>query len=170
MGLLRLPDSLRAELSKPYGMLLTGDLESNIKAVIDLANKKHPPKIVVVGDFALSGFIKLGYLPSLGIYDKKTKRSSFTTTIKPTEVVSNPAGHISDEAIIAIKRLLSSPTPSTLYVDGEEDLLSIPAILHSPEGSFVIYGLPEKGMVLITVEKSIKKKVSEIMKHFERVF
>ncbi|MBC7112664.1 MAG: DUF359 domain-containing protein [Candidatus Methanomethyliales bacterium] len=169
MGLLRLPERLRSELSKPHGLLLTGDLDSNVDSVLSLIRQENPPKVVVVGDYALTGFIKFGYMPSLGIYDRKTKRFPFPLTLEPTEVTKNPPGHISDEAVLAIRRLISSPSPSLLYVDGEEDLLSIPAILHSPEGSFVIYGLPSKGMVVIKVDKEIKKKVTKILEDFERV-
>lgn len=169
LGLLRLPEKLRCELSKPYGTLLTGDLDSNVKLVLGLANKKRPPKIVVVGDYVLTGFINRGYVPNLAIYDKKSKRAPFPITLEPTEVVKNPPGHISDEAILTIKRLLSSPGPSILYVEGEEDLLSLPVILHSPDGSFVIYGIPGKGMALVMVNKEIKKKASEFMDKFEKV-
>ncbi|MCX8181609.1 MAG: DUF359 domain-containing protein [Candidatus Methanomethyliaceae archaeon] len=170
MGLLRLPEWLRSELSKPYGILLTGDLESNVNSVLSLIKDERPPKVIVVGDYALTGFIKFGYIPSLGIFDRKTKRSPFPLTINPTESVVNPPGHISDEAILAIRRLLSSSTSSLLFVDGEEDLLALPAILHSPEGSFVIYGIPSVGMMLVKVDKDVKKKVSEILDNFERVF
>ncbi|MGQ9759108.1 MAG: GTP-dependent dephospho-CoA kinase family protein [Candidatus Methanomethylicaceae archaeon] len=169
MGAFRLPERLRPALSKPYGTLLMGELNSNVKVVVGLINKKRPPKVVVVGDYVLVGFINYGYTPSLGIYDKKSKRSPFPADIEPTEVVTNPPGHISDEAILAIKRLLSSPSPSILYVEGEEDLLSLPVILYSPEGSFVIYGIPEKGMALIMVNKEIKRKALEFMDQFERV-
>lgn len=169
LGLLKLPEWLRSELSKPYGMILTGDLDSNVKIVLSMINEERPPKVIVVGDYALGGFLKLGYMPSLGIFDRKTKRSPFPLTMNPTDTVVNPPGHISDEAAFAIKRLLSYSAPSLLFVDGEEDLLALPAILYSPERSFVIYGLPSVGMALVKVDKDIKKKISEILDDFERV-
>ncbi len=169
MGMLKMPETLRSELSKPYGILLAGDLDSNVDDVLTLIKREHPPRVVIVGDYVLTGFIKSGYMPSLGIYDRKTKRSPFPLNLKHTETVVNPPGHISDQAVLAIKRLLSSPEPSILYVEGEEDLLALPAVLHSPDGSFVIYGLPERGMILIKVEKNIKKKVAEILERFDRV-
>jgi len=169
LGLLKMPEKLRPELSKPFGILLTGDLESNVNFVLSLIKKEHPPKVIIVGDYVLMGFIKLDYMPSLGIYDRKSRRSPFPSALKPTDTVFNPAGHISDEAVVAIRRLLSSSSPSILYVEGEEDLLSLPAIIHSPEGAFVIYGLPSTGMVLIKVDKETKKKVAEILKSFERI-
>ena len=169
LGLLRLPERLRSELSKPYGILLTGELDSNVKSVLSMMNKESPPKVIIVGDYVLMGFIKFGYMPALGIFDRKTKRSPFLLTINPTESVVNPPGHISDEAVFAIRRLISCSASSLLFVDGEEDLLALPAILYSPEGSYVIYGLPSVGMVLVKVNKDVKKKVSEILEAFERV-
>jgi len=168
LGSLRMPTRLRDELSKQYGTLLTGDPKSNVKATLDILRSKRPPKVIVVGDFTLKAFIESGYRPDLGIFDNKTKRSSFPVLEKPTNVVSNPAGHISDEAVSSIRQLLLSKGPSLLFVDGEEDLLALPAILHSPEGSIVIYGMPGKGMVVIVADKEIKEKIASLISQFER--
>ena len=168
MGSLRMPTRLRDELSKQYGTLLTGDPKSNVEAALDILRSKRPPKVVVVGDFTLKAFIESGYRPNLGIFDNKTKRSLFPISERPTNVVSNPAGHISDEAVLTIRRLLLSEGPSLLFVDGEEDLLSLPAILYSPEGSIVIYGMPGKGMVVIVADKEIKEKIASLISQFER--
>jgi uncharacterized protein (UPF0218 family) len=163
-----MPLRLRDELSKQYGILLKGDIESNVKTALDILRAKHPPKIIVVGDFTLKAFIESGYRPDLGIFDNRTKRSSFPISEKPTSVVSNPAGHISDEAVSSIRQLLLSKGPSLLFVEGEEDLLSIPAILYSPEGSIVIYGMPNKGMVIIFADREIKEKIASLICQFER--
>ena len=160
MGSLRMPMRLRDELSKQYGTLLTGDPKSNVRAALGILRSKRPPRVIMVGDFTLKAFIESGYRPNLGIFDNKTKRSLFPISERPTNVVSNPAGHISDEAVLTIRRLLLSEGPSLLFVDGEEDLLSLPAILYSPEGSIVIYGMPGKGMVVIVADKEIKEKIA----------
>ena len=160
---------LRDELSKRYGTLLTDDPESNVKAALDILKTKHPPKVIIVGDFTLKTFIKSGYRPDLGIFDSRTKRSPFPISEKPTNVVSNPAGHISDKAASCIRQLLLLKGPQLLEVRGEEDLLSLPALLHSPEGSIVIYGMPDKGMMVIVAEKKIKEKIASLISQFERI-
>lgn len=160
---------MRAELSKPLGLLLTGSPDENIKQIVKLMKDNPPPKIVAIGDFVLSCFLTFGVTPNLGIYDKKTKRSSFDLNLSPTVIISNPAGHLSDEAISIIKNLLNSKENHIIYVEGEEDLLALPAILYSPNNSFIVYGIPDKGMALVIVNEEIKKKVLDIMEKFERI-
>lgn len=169
LGKLRLPESIRAELSKPLGLLLAGTPDENIRQVMGLMEKNPPPKIVVIGDYVLFHFLRFGVVPSLGIYDKKTKRSQFDLNLSPNAVVYNPAGHLSDEAMSTIKNLLNSQENHIVYVEGEEDLLALPAILYSPINSFVIYGVPDRGMALVIVDEEIKKKVSSILEKFEKV-
>ncbi|MDH5806506.1 MAG: DUF359 domain-containing protein [Candidatus Methanomethylicaceae archaeon] len=169
MGKLKLPESMRTELSKPLGLLLTGSPEENVKQIINLMKNNSPPKIVVIGDFVLFHFLSLGIIPNLGIYDKKTKRLPFSLNLSPSAIVNNPAGYISDEAISIIKNLLNSQGNHIVYVEGEEDLLTLPAILYSPINSFVIYGIPDKGMALIIVNEEIKKKVMDIIEKFEKI-
>jgi uncharacterized protein (UPF0218 family) len=164
-----MPAHLRDELSKGYGILLMGNPESNVKAALEILKIRHPPKVIIVGDFTLKTFIKTGYRPDLGIFDNRTKRSSFPISEKPTGVVSNPAGRISDEAISSIRQLLLLKDPQLLLVKGEEDLLSLPAILYSPEGSMVIYGMPDRGMTIIVAEKKIKEKIASLIRQFERI-
>jgi uncharacterized protein (UPF0218 family) len=84
-------------------------------------------------------------------------------------VVSNPAGHISDEAVSSIRQLLLHKSPRLLLVKGEEDLLSLPALLYSPEGSIVIYGMPDEGMMVIVAERKIKEKIASLISQFERI-
>lgn len=167
--MLKLPESMRIELSKSLGTLLTDDINKNIEFIINLIREKSPPKIVLIGDVVLSNFLKFGFTPSLGIYDRKSKRSPFDLKVSSDVVVKNPAGHISDEAISIIKKLLNSHGNYIIYVDGEEDLLTLPAILYSPIGSFVIYGVPDKGMALVVVNEEVKRKVYEIISKFERI-
>lgn len=169
LGKLRLPESIRTELSKPLGLLLTGSPDENVKQIASLMKNNAPPKIIVIGDFVLSCFLNFGIVPNLGIYDRKTKRLPFDLNLSPNVMISNPAGHLSDEAISIIKDLLNSQGNHFVYVEGEEDLLALPAILYSPINSFVIYGMPDKGMALVIVDEEIKKKVLSIMEKFERV-
>lgn len=169
LGKLKLPENIRAELSKPLGLLLTGSPDENVKKIINLMKNNPPPKIVLIGDFVLSYFLSFGIIPNLGIYDKKTKRLPFDLNLSPSVTINNPAGHLSDEAISVIKNLLNSQGNHIVYVEGEEDLLALPAILYSPINSFIIYGIPDKGMVLIIVDEEMKKKALDIMEKFERV-
>ena len=168
MGALRLPEHLRGDLSKIYGRLLTDEPSLNVKAVLKHIKSKPPPKVTIVGDFTLNAFLKAGYRPDLGIFDNKTRRAAFIISEPPTACVLNPAGLITDEATLTIKQALVSGSASMLSVKGEEDLLSLIAIMESPDGSLVIYGLPDRGMIVITVQKEIKEKIGMLLSQFSR--
>lgn len=170
MGYLKLPESLRQELTKEYGILLAGSPKENAVRAIDLFRRKHPPKVIVVGDFTLKSLIDHGFIPDLAVYDKKTKRSGFQKLdLHPTCTVENPPGTITDESFSAIKVALESKKQTAICVEGEEDLLSIPAILLSPIGSIVVYGMPDRGMVLVEADEETKNKVRSILDRFEKV-
>ena len=55
----------------------------------------------------------------------------------------NPAGVITMEAWNTVKRGMKE-REAVIVVDGEEDLLTLPAIVESPDDAFVVYGLSGK--------------------------
>jgi uncharacterized protein (UPF0218 family) len=79
--------------------------------------------------------------------------------------VRNPVGTITDdlwEAIVSVYKRLKSG-PYCIEVDGEEDLASLAAIYLAPGGVTVIYGLPNKGVVVVKATRSHKQKVKEVL-------
>jgi hypothetical protein len=50
-----------------------------------------------------------------------------------------------------------------MVVLGEEDLLTLPAIVEAPIISFVIYGQPEEGIVLVEVDEKKKKEIHALI-------
>ena len=164
-----MPEHLKQELSATdFGLLLTGTPAENVKSILGIIESTHPQKVVVVGDFTLMAFLEAGFKPNVGIFDCKTLRSSFLSNLEATDQALNPAGQITDDASLAIRRIIRRKTSSLLRIDGEEDLLSLPSILNSPIGSLVIYGIPDKGMMVITVDKTIKEKVKKMIRQFLR--
>ncbi|MEN3035691.1 MAG: DUF359 domain-containing protein [Candidatus Methanosuratincola sp.] len=170
MGYLKLPESLRQELAKEYGILLAGSPGENAARAIERFMSKRPPKVIVVGDFTLKSLIDRGFVPDIAVYDRRTKRSGFRDIdLPPSCTVRNPPGTITDEAVSAIKVALGSKGRIAICVEGEEDLLSIPAILLSPVGSVVVYGIPDRGMMLVEADEETKKRVKSVLDRFERV-
>jgi uncharacterized protein (UPF0218 family) len=49
-------------------------------------------------------------------------------------------------------------------VDGEEDLLTLIAVLNAPEKSLVVYGQPYEGIVVVKVTAKKKAEAMEILK------
>jgi GTP-dependent dephospho-CoA kinase len=78
----------------------------------------------------------------------------------------NQAGTIERRAAGVIRRSIGSylltSKMQVILVNGEEDLMTIPAILISPLDSLVLYGHPEKGIVIVKVTESKKKEVLSI--------
>jgi len=49
-------------------------------------------------------------------------------------------------------------------VKGEEDLLTLIAVLYSPETALVVYGQPHSGIVVVKVTSEKKAQVKEYLK------
>ncbi len=131
-----------------------------------LIQGNKPPKVTTVGDIVSRETLARGMYVSLRIVDQMTLRQR----IGPFEVkaereyrVRNPAGVITREAWDAIKDALRH-REAVMFVDGEEDLLAIPAILESPDKAFIVYGQPSQGIVVVTASQEIKHEVREIVK------
>jgi len=50
-----------------------------------------------------------------------------------------------------------------IFVRGEEDLAALPAILLAPEGSVVLYGQPDEGVVFVSITKSKKEEILDLL-------
>jgi len=55
-----------------------------------------------------------------------------------------------------------------IVVEGEEDLLALPAVLEAPDQAFVIYGQPLQGIVVIVATASVKAEVEAIIGRMAR--
>ncbi|MCG3779568.1 MAG: hypothetical protein JW390_20152 [Nitrosopumilus sp.] len=53
--------------------------------------------------------------------------------------------------------------PVRLIVNGEEDLLVLPVCIHAPENSVVLYGQPNKGLVLVQINTEIRNKAQSLL-------
>jgi len=130
-----------------------------------IVQQSKPSKVTTVGDVVSRESLAAGIQVSLRIVDQMTLRKR----IRPVEMkaertyrVRNPAGVITREAWDTIKRALKD-REAVIFVDGEEDLLAIPAVLESPDHAFVIYGQPSEGLVVVTSSPEKKSEVREIV-------
>jgi uncharacterized protein (UPF0218 family) len=78
--------------------------------------------------------------------------------------VKNPHGAISEEAFIIIQEALKETARVKIVVDGEEDLLTLVAVLGAPVNSFVVYGQPYKGIVVVKATPEKKAEVAALLK------
>lgn len=178
-GRLNLPNSLRPELVKPLGEVLVGDS-------IGTSIEKHRNGIVIaVGDITTKTLLTAGVTPELIIVDFRVKRKPFPELdTKLTDLnlyrvnVKSGPGFIANDAIDLIKKWSTHPTDKTvLVVDGEEDLLALPAIAYGPENALVYYGQPQEaawacgptmheGMVEVMVTPEKKNEAVALLKRF----
>jgi len=160
---LALSDLVR--LKTPLGQLLPGTPIETIPKLKVLVERSKPSKVTTVGDIVSRETLSAGIQVNLRIVDQMTLRKR----IRPVEMkaertyrVRNPAGVITREAWDTIKRALKD-REAVIFVDGEEDLLAIPAVLESPDHAFVIYGQPSEGLVVVTSSPEKKSEVREIV-------
>ena len=57
--------------------------------------------------------------------------------------------------------------PVRLLVNGEEDLLVIPACIHAPANAVVLYGQPGRGLVVVPVSDEIKTRMQALLDMME---
>jgi uncharacterized protein (UPF0218 family) len=165
-----LTPELRRKLKNPIGTLIQGSFNETMKKLKDLVEKENPPMIISVGDRVSKNLTENNMFPKLSIVDNKVMRKRIQPiAIVADEVlyVKNPPGTISDEALATIQEALEHTHRVKIVVDGEEDLLTLVAALYAPENSFVVYGQPLEGIVVVKVTKQKKKEVTEILKAME---
>jgi hypothetical protein len=57
------------------------------------------------------------------------------------------------EAWSVMNTAIHDGVKSLIFVEGEEDLMGFPAVLLAPEGSVMLYGQPDVGIVWVPVNK-----------------
>jgi len=77
--------------------------------------------------------------------------------------VKNPPGVITKEFWEVIKESLKVKGPVKIIVDGEEDLAVTPFVMEGDSDTVILYGLFDKGFVLVNVNKDVKEKVRKLL-------
>ncbi|KYK21311.1 hypothetical protein AYK25_08345 [Thermoplasmatales archaeon SM1-50] len=160
-----LPDDLKDTLKKYIGQLV------DEAALLKLLRKEK--NFVSVGDKVTYTVLKHGFNPLLCIVDFLLERKPYPLEMKAYIqgfeaihlTIKNPPGTITDELWDAIKAVYQNPKtgPVCIEIDGEEDLASLAAIYLAPPGVTVIYGLPNKGVVVVKATTAHKQKVQEVL-------
>ena len=129
--------------------------------------------IATIGDICTLKIFEEIREPNLCIVDMKTKRNielkpeqkTIMEKIGTKEVeVVNEAGMISNELWNSIKVAIEDNTNTKIIVKGEEDLAALPVISMAKMGAKVIYGMPDKGMVVVDVNQQEKKRANSFLK------
>jgi hypothetical protein len=152
-----LPKKLKSELRKIWGIPIFGSKEEIVKKFEKISQEKKFQKIITVGDYC-----SLSLPSDVKIFDGKIKRKKVKKVLPYFLTCQNPAGTIQKEVWPIIKKAIKER--KNIFVDGEEDLLVIPAVLLSEKKTAVVYGFPKKGVCLIEVNSKIKKILKQLLK------
>jgi uncharacterized protein (UPF0218 family) len=168
----RVTPELRVKFREPFGRLIRGSFAETMGKMENMVKQEKPPKVVSVGDTVSRNFHEHQMNPQLSITDNKRRRKRIQPRVfagKNVVHVKNPQGTITEEAIKAIKEALESDEHVHIIVDGEEDLLTLVAVLYAPEKSLVVYGQPFEGIVVVKVTSEKKAEAKEILKAMKTV-
>ena len=124
--------------------------------------------IVTVGDRVTETLQEtMGQSPDVFVVDgmerraaREVPRVAHGSTIK----ARNPAGSITKAALSAMKKAFAAEKPVMVLIDGEEDLLTIPAVIDAPLGAVVFYGQPLEGVVAIKVDEKSKASARDVLR------
>lgn len=161
---------LRVFLKEPFGTLLEGTPQETISKLKENIWKEKPPIIASVGDIVSQNLHERNIHPQLTVIDYISLRDQILPKqpiVEKTVYVKNPQGTITKEAINAIKEAFKKNLHTHVVVDGEEDLLTLIAILYAPKDSFIIYGQPYCGIVVVRASTEKKEQVKELLKEMK---
>ncbi|WP_135825018.1 GTP-dependent dephospho-CoA kinase family protein [Halorussus ruber] len=159
---------MRGELKEPMGPIFT-DAESLLSETGEL--------LVAVGDVVTYHLERAGVTPDVAVVDGLTKREEVEDEVAEgvarlgataSEVhVENPAGAISREMVRTLRAAIADPEPTVIVVEGEEDLVTLPAIVAAPLGASVVYGQPGEGMVHAKVTDDAKAEMCDLLRRMD---
>lgn len=160
---MHLPENLRENLKRPMGLLIR-DAEATKENI--LKNMVKGALLISVGDATTEKLVKFGLDPSVQIVDsveKRRKRDLPEGKVRTTLHCTNPAAEITPESMAAIKRAFREEKPVRIVVTGEEDLLVLPVVVYAPENSIVMYGQPNEGLVIVTINQKVRNTAKKFM-------
>jgi hypothetical protein len=164
--MLRLPASLRDEFKEPFGPVYT-DAEGL------LADAGDGP-VVAVGDVVTAHLLRAGRTPDVAVVDGRTKREAVDAetadaldALPPGTTVENPPAELTEALLRALREAVDAEGERVVDVDGEEDLATLPAVVAAPDGTSVVYGQPDEGMVLVAVTPETRAEMRTLLGRFE---
>jgi len=171
MKIRRLTPELREKLKAPLGLLIQGSFDETMKTLRELIEKEKPSKIISVGDAVSDSLTRHGFSPQVLIVDNRVMRKviqPIALDADQTLHVKNPPGTLTEEAWTVIKDALKGKRRTKVLVDGEEDLLTLVAVLCAPENSLVVYGQPREGIVVVKVTEKTRETMRRIVDTMEQ--
>lgn len=161
MTVFRIKEKDREELREPRGDVFKE------KEVIEELKDRDYSKIIAVGDRVSHDIVNSNLEADIYITDGKTEQeefgNEFDIAVERTFEAKNPAGEITEDAWQTVRKASALECKTHVEINGEEDLLGLPAVLFAPEDAVVVYGLWNRGAVLMEASKENKSFVRDIL-------
>jgi uncharacterized protein (UPF0218 family) len=158
-------------LKSPLGELVAGTPSECTRVLSHTVESEKPARLILVGDTVSRNAVESGMKPDVIIIDHKELRGKaveFSYSNAKVIRTINPAGTIDLAAWQTVNDAVEEGD-SAVLVEGEEDLLTLVAIVVAPRGSLVVYGQPGQGIVLVRVTEKKKDEIRSIVGAMEKV-
>ena len=169
---LKLPSGLRKGMRNPIGKI--------VKKIENIKKERNEKSLLVsVGDIVTKNLREINCTPDIEIIDFKTRRYAIDKEslkefkLNKGKFYANPQGEIRREVVClyaeAIEKVLKKTASNIkIVIEGEEDLLSLPAILLAPLGSIVCYGVHDLNAIIqVDVTEENKEIIFKMLQQFE---
>jgi len=161
--LLELPKELRSAFKDPFGPVYTDADE--------LLSEVDGP-LIAVGDVVTYHLEEAGRTPDVAVVDDKTQRGEIAEEISDAlaetdRTVENPAATLTEEMLTALMEALEAEEPVRIFVEGEEDLVALPAMVAAPDGASVVYGQPDEGMVHVPITPEQREEMRDLLSRMD---
>jgi len=163
--LVRLPKEMRGELKEPLG---------DVVAEADRERLNNKGRIVAVGDMVTYHLLEAGFTPDVAVVDGKTEREEVDeeivecwSALPVVARVENEPATVSREVVDALRDALDDDNRSLIEVEGEEDLVVLPAIVLASDGDMVLYGQPGEGMVYVEVNDEMRVRALDMLRRMD---
>jgi len=146
----RLKAEYRRVLRVPLGVALYRSPAESASIILELVSIARPPLLITVGDFVTRNLRSAGLEPDVAVVDLKTLRGDAGTDLGALSAgrrvlrCGNPPGTLTEESVAAVGEAVElgrAGIKTLVVVEGEEDLLALPALALAPPRSLLVYGL-----------------------------
>lgn len=153
----------RQKLKQPKGEVFREE------ELIEELQERDYDSLIAVGDRVSQDIADSSLEADLSILDGSIQREDVGSqhfeyiAAERTFKIDNPAGEITGEAWKAVRKASALECSTKIIVEGEEDLLALPAALFASESSVVVYGQPGEGAVLMETDREVKDFVLDLV-------
>jgi uncharacterized protein (UPF0218 family) len=159
----RLPEELRTKLAVPLGTVYSAE---EVMGPDFLKLVRSASMTITVGDRVTDTLGGIGRTPDVQVVDGVERRVGREVPAVPFARlirVKNPAGMLTEDSIVGMKKAFLGKKPVRVQVEGEEDLMAMLAIAMAPVSAIVFYGQPGVGVVAVKANAIAKSRNRAIL-------